>query len=186
MTATARSTVHTTTREACAEGPAAAPRRGGSARWLDAEEQAAWRAYLRGAALVLDALDSELQALGISLSEYEILALLSEAPQRCLRMSALAEAVVSSRSRLTHAAGRLEGRGLVRRRQAVQDRRGVEICLTDAGYGALTGLAPIHVAGVRRVLLDALGREEFLRLGASMAAVAAHQETGSRAAGSQG
>lgn len=145
--------------------------RTGETRWLDAEEQQAWRAYLRGAALALDALDRDLQAHGVSLSEYEILALVSESEGGRERMSVLADAVVQSRSRLTHTAARLERRGWVQRRQAPHDRRGVELCLTAAGLDVVTALAPMHVEGVRRILLDPLGRGPFLQLGALMAQI---------------
>jgi DNA-binding MarR family transcriptional regulator len=141
-------------------------------RWLDPEEQRAWRAYLRGAALAMDALDRDLQAHGVSLSEYEILTLVSESPDGRQRMSVLADAVVQSRSRLTHTAARLERRGWVQRRQSPHDRRGVELCLTAAGHEVLAALAPVHVEGVRRILLDPLGREAFLQLGETMATVA--------------
>ena len=100
-------------------------------RWLDEEEQHAWRVYLRGTALVMEALDRDLQQHGVSLSEYEILALISESPERHQRMSTLAAAVVQSRSRLTHTAARLERRGWVQRRQSPHDKRGVELCLTE-------------------------------------------------------
>src|SRR5665811_840364 len=80
-------------------------------QWLDAEEQEVWREYLRASRLLEAALDRDLQAHGLQLSEYEILSMLSEQPDRRLRMSVIAELVVQSRSRLTHTAGRLENRG---------------------------------------------------------------------------
>lgn len=142
-------------------------------RWLDEDEQRAWRSYLRGTALVLEALDRDLQTHGVSLPEYEILAMLSECPGRRQRMSVLAEAVVQSRSRLTHTAARLERRGWVQRRKIADDKRGVDLCLTEAGFAMLDELAPDHVNGVRRVLIDPLGRAEFLRLGALLEAIGA-------------
>ncbi len=86
-------------------------------RWLSAEEQAAWRAYLEATTLLLDALDHQLQTdSGIPHAYYEILVRLSEEPERVLRMSELADATRSSRSRLSHAVARLEERGWVERR----------------------------------------------------------------------
>ena len=70
-------------------------------RWLTAEEQHAWRAYLRGSRLLECALDRDLSEHGSQLSEYEVLSMLSEAPEGRLRMSALADLVIQSRSR-TH------------------------------------------------------------------------------------
>src|ERR1035438_9787926 len=110
-------------------------------QWLDAQEQEVWREYLRGSRLLEAALDHDLQAHGLQLSEYEILSMLSEQPDRRLRMSVIAELVVQSRSRLTHTAGRLEDRGWVRREACAGDRRGVELVLTDAGFAEITQMA---------------------------------------------
>jgi DNA-binding MarR family transcriptional regulator len=144
---------------------------GPSTRWLDEQEQGVWREYLRASRLLEAALDHELQAHGLQLSEYEILSVLSEHPERRLRMSVFAEMVVQSRSRLTHTAGRLENRGWVRREACVGDRRGVELVLTDAGFGEITRMAPTHVESVRANLLDHLSRPELLALGGAMTAV---------------
>lgn len=139
--------------------------------WLDDQEQQAWRAYLSASRLIEDALDDDLRGHGIQLSEYEILALLSEAEGRCLRMSTLAAMVIQSRSRLTHAATRLEGRGLVRRERAAGDRRGIDLHLTDEGMALIQHLAPVHVAGVRRHLLNHVGHDRFVQLGEAMGAI---------------
>lgn len=140
-------------------------------RWLDADEQDAWREYLRASRMLEAVLDHDLQAHGLQLSEYEIISVLSEAPRLRLRMSEIAELVVQSRSRLTHTAGRLEKRGWVRREACVGDRRGVELVLTEAGHAEIARMAPTHVGSVRSNLLDHLSREDFLALGRSMAAI---------------
>jgi DNA-binding MarR family transcriptional regulator len=140
-------------------------------QWLDAEEQAVWREYLRASRLLEGVLDHDLQAHGLQLSEYEILSMLSERPERRLRMSVIAELVVQSRSRLTHTAGRLESRGWVRREACEGDRRGVELVLTDTGYAEITRMAPTHVASVRANLLDHLSREDLVAFGRAMSAV---------------
>ena len=140
-------------------------------QWLDEEEQNAWREYLRASRLLESALDHDLQAHGLQLSEYEILSMLSEAPGRRLRMSVIAELVVQSRSRLTHTAGRLESRGWVRREPCAGDRRGVELVLTGTGFAEITRMAPTHVGSVRGNLLEHLSRVELLALGRAMAAI---------------
>lgn len=140
-------------------------------QWLDADEQHAWREYLRASRLLEAALDRDLQAHGLQLSEYEIISILSDEPDRRLRMSVIAEMVVQSRSRLTHTAGRLERRGWVSREACAGDRRGVELVLTEAGYAEIRRMAPTHVASVRANLLDHLSREDLLALGRAMAAV---------------
>ena len=140
-------------------------------QWLDAQEQDVWRGYLRATRLLEAALDHDLQAHGLQLSEYEILSMLSERPERRLRMSVIAELVVQSRSRLPHTAGRLERRGWVRREACSGDRRGVELVLTETGFAEITRMAPTHVGSVRNNLLDHLSREDLLALGHAMAAI---------------
>lgn len=147
--------------------------------WLTEEEQNVWRTYLRTSALLSDLMDRDMQQHGVSLNEYEILAMLSEATGRHLRMSAIADLVVQSRSRLTHTAARLERRGWVRRRPADDDRRGVELCLTESGYAAVDALAPLHVASVRRHLLDPLSAQQYAELGHIMALLRAANADGS-------
>jgi len=153
------------------ERPSAAQRPEPEPRWLDDGEQAAWRAYLRGSRLLEAALDSDLQQHGLQLSDYEILSMLSEAAHQRLRMSEIAALVVQSRSRLTHTATRLERRGWVTREPALNDRRGVELVLTDAGARELVTLAVVHVDGVRRHLVDHLTGAQFAALGQAMSAV---------------
>lgn len=144
-------------------------------RWLSEEEQACWRAYLHGTRLLEVALDADLSAHGTTLPEYEILSMLSEAPGRRMRMSALADLVVQSRSRMTHTAGRLEVRGLVRREPSPHDGRGVELTLTDKGLETLERLSKVHVESVRRHFVDLLTPTQFRKLGEAMAIV---QESG--------
>lgn len=126
-------------------------------RWLDPDEQRTWRAFLTASRALMDTLDRELQRdAGMPHAYYEILVRLSEAPGRQLRMSELAEATGSSRSRLSHAVARLEVAGWVRREDCPTDRRGQVAHLTDDGHATLTAAAPGHVEGVRRHLFDAL------------------------------
>jgi len=126
-------------------------------RWLTADEQRAWRAFLSATQVLNAQLDRELQRdSGIPHGYYEILVRLSEAPGRVLRMSELAQAAESSRSRLSHAVARLEEAGWVRRESCPTDRRGSFARLTDEGFAALEAAAPAHVASVRRHLIDQL------------------------------
>lgn len=141
-------------------------------RWLDAEEQQAWRSYLRAGRLLDEELRRGLECHGLSHPEYEILVRLSESPSRVLRMSDLAKHVVSSRSRLTHTVSRLERDGLVVRRASTCDGRGVEAVLTDRGFEVLEGAAHTHVEQVRKHMLDAMSREQFLALGQALSQVA--------------
>jgi len=131
-------------------------------RWLTTEEQQAWRAYLEATTLLFDALDRQLQRdSGIPHGYYEILVRLSEADQRTMRMSELADATRSSRSRLSHAVARLEDRGWVKRRDCDTDRRGQLATLTEGGFAALEAAAPGHVAAVREHMIDRLSPEQL-------------------------
>lgn len=125
--------------------------------WLSDEEQRTWRAFLGATRLVFDELDRELQRdAGMPHGYYVVLVALSEAPGRSLRMTDLAAATGSSRSRLSHAVARLEEAGWVQRRPCPSDRRGSDAVLTDAGMAVLVAAAPGHVEGVRRLLFDRL------------------------------
>ncbi|TDC55758.1 MarR family transcriptional regulator [Actinomadura sp. KC345] len=132
-------------------------------RWLDADEQETWRAFLWTSRLLNEVLDRQLQRdSGMPHTYYMILAMLSESPGRSLTMSELAEIVHSSPSRLSHAVNRLEEAGWVRRNKHATDRRTTIAELTDEGYDALVEAAPGHVAEVRRRLFDPLSRERML------------------------
>ncbi|MEV0720552.1 MarR family transcriptional regulator [Asanoa sp. NPDC050611] len=134
-------------------------------RWLDDQEQAAWRAFLGATRALMDALDRELQhEAGMPHAYYEILVRLSEAPEHKMRMSELADACGSSRSRLSHAVARLEESGWVRRQDCPTDRRGQLAVLTEEGYRVLVEAAPGHVEGVRRHLFDKLSKEQVTQL----------------------
>lgn len=134
-------------------------------RWLDDEEQQTWRAFLAMNRLVFDQLDRELQRdAKMPHGYYEILVRLSEAPDRALRMSALADRSQSSRSRLSHAVTRLEEAGWVRRENCPTDKRGQIARLTDEGFAALAAAAPGHVDGVRRHVFDPLSPEQVRQL----------------------
>ncbi len=142
-----------------------------AARWLTADQQKVWRAWLDGVARIDAHLDSVLRPFGLDLGEYEILVRLSEAPDRQMRMSDLAEAARQSRSRLTHTVARMEKKHLLTRVPCPDDRRGVIAILTDTGYDLLETAAPTHVESVREVLVDVIDPGDFEALGRAMAAV---------------
>jgi DNA-binding MarR family transcriptional regulator len=143
-------------------------------RWLSAGEQHTWRDAIQAWQWLLAAVDAQLQRdSGVPLAYYEILVRLSEAPDRSLRMTQLAEASSSSKSRVSHAVARLEERGWVRRMDCPTDRRGQIAVLTDQGFAALSAAAPGHVEQVRQVLFDALSDEQLRQLDGISAAILA-------------
>jgi DNA-binding MarR family transcriptional regulator len=144
-------------------------------RWLSAEQQQHWRAYITATTLLEERLGRELQtAHGLTMADYEILVRLSDSPTRRLRMSELAERSLASRSRLSHQIDRMERAGLVRREPCEEDRRGANAVLTDHGWDVLVAAAPSHVKGVREHLVDVLTKDEFAALGRACAKVADH------------
>ena len=141
-------------------------------RWLTAGEQLAWRTFLTACQTLFSAIDAQLlRDSDIPHGYYEILVRLSETPGRALRMTQLAEASTSSKSRLSHAVARLEERGWVRRADCPTDRRGQIAQLTDEGFAALAAAAPGHVDQVRRSLIDRLTPEQVEQLREISAAI---------------
>jgi len=134
-------------------------------RWLDADEQSTWRAFLAMQKVIRESLERQLrQDAGMPMTYYVILAMLSEAPDRTLRMTELAAIAGTSQSQLSHAATRLEEAGWIERRRCQGDKRGYQAVLTDSGFEILTAVAPSHVESVRSVLFDALTPEQVRQL----------------------
>jgi DNA-binding MarR family transcriptional regulator len=141
-------------------------------RWLNDDEQRTWRRLGAMTMLLPAALESQLQRdAGLTHFAYWVLAMLSEAPGRSLRMSELAALAHGSQSRLSHLVSKLEERGWVRRERVGGDGRGHVAVLTDAGYDLLVATAPGHVDEVRRLVFDALTSEQLQALDAICAAV---------------
>ncbi|ABG95699.1 probable transcriptional regulator, MarR family protein [Rhodococcus jostii RHA1] len=144
-------------------------------RWLSADEQNTWRAYLDATRLLLQALDRQLtRDAGISFTDFELLVVLSEAPQRQLRMRELADAVTTTRSGVTRAISRLVDTGWVRRVECEDDKRGTLAELTDAGAEKLAAASPGHVAEVRRNMFDLLSPRDVGILGHDFSEMRTH------------
>ncbi|MEV4817060.1 MarR family winged helix-turn-helix transcriptional regulator [Micromonospora tulbaghiae] len=135
-------------------------------RWLDEQEDRAWRGYRRMRRLLDLELARELmQDAGLSEPDYDVLSDLSETPEQRLRLSELADRMLWSRSRLSHHISRMQQRGLVSREECATDGRGSVVVLTPAGRRAVEAAAPGHVAAVRRHLIDRLTPAEVAALG---------------------
>ena len=124
--------------------------------WLDDRERAAWRRLAAVVELLPGVLDSQLRRdSGLTHVEYWVLAMLSEAPDRTLRMSHLAGRTSATLPRLSHVVSRLEQRGLVERFPCPEDRRAVNARLTTQGWDVVVAAAPGHVLAVRENVVDA-------------------------------
>ncbi|MDI5940675.1 MULTISPECIES: MarR family winged helix-turn-helix transcriptional regulator [Micromonospora] len=134
-------------------------------RWLDDDQQRAWRAYLRMQAELAARLGRQLQAdSGLSFADYGVLVQLAEAPGGRLRPFALQRDLQWEQSRLSHHLGRMQRRGLVDREECPQDARGAFVVLTAAGRAAIEAAAPAHVDTVRRLVFDQLDPDEVRAL----------------------
>jgi DNA-binding MarR family transcriptional regulator len=133
--------------------------------WLDANEQRAWQG-LGGVMLRLEStLDAQLRRdAGISHFEYAVMAALSEAPKRTLRMSELADIAEGSLPRLSQVVSRLQARGWVQRTPDPADGRYTLAILTDTGMDKVVKTAPGHVAEVRRLIFDRLTKSQVGQL----------------------
>jgi DNA-binding MarR family transcriptional regulator len=137
----------------------------GGPQWLTPQERAAWLAMSAMMIKLPVALDQQLQRdRDLSLFEYMVLAMLSEAPDRTLRMNDLAALTSSSPSRLSHVATRLENAGYLERRRCQGRGRSTNAVLTPAGHDAVIAAAPGHVAEVRERFIDALTPDQLTTL----------------------
>jgi len=136
--------------------------------WLSEDEQSAWRAWLDTYRLLLPVLDRQLQSAeprpAASFTDYEVLVHLSEAPDRRLRMSQVADRALATRSAITRTVDRLVSRGWVVRVRSDADQRGFYAQLTADGAAALTEMAPGHVSAVREHLIGLLTEPELAAL----------------------
>jgi DNA-binding MarR family transcriptional regulator len=136
-----------------------------STRWLDDDERAAWVRLAAVVELLPGVLEAQLKRdADLTHFEYWVLAMLSEAPERTLRMTALASRTSASLSRLSHVVTRLEGRGLLDRFPCPEDRRATNAHLTEAGWELVVASAPGHLDTVREYVVDALTPRQITQL----------------------
>ena len=135
-------------------------------KWLTAGELDSWLAVVRLISWLPWSIDQQLRRdSDLGMVEYQVLAVLSEATERTMRMSSLAMLTNASLSRLSHLFRRLEGRGLVRREPDPTDGRFTNAILTEKGFQTLAEAAPGHVAHVRSLVIDVLSSEQLRCLG---------------------
>lgn len=134
-------------------------------RWLSDDELQAWVRLIAVVELLPGQLEQQLRRdSGLTHFEYYVMAMLSEAPERRLRMTTLAARANATLSRLSHVVSRLEARGLVERAPCAEDGRATNAVLTAAGWDVVVGAAPGHVENVRRLVMDALSEEQVGQL----------------------
>ena len=147
-------------------------------KWLTAAELDSWLSVVRMITWLPWSIDQQLRRdSNLSMVEYQVMARLSQYPERTLRMSLLADLANSSLSRLSHLVKRLEERGLVRREADRADGRFTNAILTDQGFQMLAEAAPAHVAHVRSLVVDVLSPEQLRRLGLAADRIVSHIDT---------
>jgi DNA-binding MarR family transcriptional regulator len=124
-------------------------------RWLDDREQRAWRSFVIMQKGINEYTERHLRAhTGLSRADYEVLAHLSEATEGRMRSFALARVLLWEKGRLSQHLTRMEKRGLIRREPCATDQRGAVVVITEPGRALIEKAAPLHVAGIRKVLID--------------------------------
>ncbi|MFC7878777.1 MarR family winged helix-turn-helix transcriptional regulator [Isoptericola sp. NPDC057391] len=148
---------------------------GDEPRWLDAEQMRTWLRLQAVIELLPATLDQQLRRdADLTHFEYMVLAMLSEAPDRALRMTELARLTSATLPRLSHVARRLEGRGYVERCTAPDDRRATIAHLTDEGWRKVVASAPGHARTVLQDVFDDLDADEVRTLAWAFDKVLAH------------
>ncbi len=147
--------------------------------WLTDDQQQVWRRWLTVNALLPAALHRELQAdAGLSLTDFEVLVMLSESSENRIRLTDLARALSWEKSRVSHHVTRMDRRGLVRREECTEDGRGSFVVLASEGRAAIDQAAPGHARTVRRLVFNQLTDAEVEVLGTALGTVLKRLETG--------
>ncbi len=134
-------------------------------RWLTPDEMHAWRAFAQVNGPLLAALESDLTDHGLSLGDYEVLALLSETTDHQMRMCDMSQHLGLSPSGLTRRLDGLVKAGYVERLPSTADRRVMLATITRIGLDAMARAVPDHVASVRLHLIDRLTPQQIEVLG---------------------
>ena len=147
-------------------------------KWLTVAEVDSWLSVVRLMTWLPWSIDQQLRRdANLGMVEYQVMARLSQCPERTMRMSSLADLANSSLSRLSHLVKRLEERGLVRREPDPADGRFTIAILTDKGFQALAEAAPGHVTHVRSLVIDVLSPEQLRRMGLAADRIMSHIDT---------
>lgn len=134
--------------------------------WLSADEQRAWRSFVRMHQRLSARLVADLQShSGLSGADFEVLVALTDVPDTRVRFQDLAKEIDWEQSRLSHQIRRMIKRGLVARDDCAEDGRGAFVLITDQGREVINAAASKHVVTVRHLVVDALTPEELAQLG---------------------
>ena len=142
---------------------------------MDAQQLRVWREFVETGDLLRSLLASRLQVeADLSGADYAVLLALTEAPQKRLRSSQLADHINWERSRVSHHLGRMETRGLVTREKCATDSRGWEVVLTAAGASLFRRASASHLRAVQELFLDGFDAEALGKVDDVTRALKAH------------
>ncbi|WP_431246938.1 MarR family winged helix-turn-helix transcriptional regulator [Leifsonia xyli] len=144
---------------------------------LTDRELAVWRSLLDTTAELRRLLSAELQQVELSPGDYAVLLALTEAPDRTLRSSEVADAIDWERSRVSHHLGRMEKRGLIERTDCPTDNRGALVVLTDDGFDAIRRASGPHLRAVKRLFADALRPQQIDALADVLGSIREHLDS---------
>lgn len=143
-------------------------------QWLSPAEMAAWRTYIETTGDLMRAIEKDLAPFGLDRGDYQLLAMLSEAPGQRLRLCDLADSLRLTRSVLTR---RMEGvlkKKLVARVQSDEDGRVAYAHITPKGFDLLKTAAPKHLESVRRLMVDLLTPTEIKAVASAFGKISAN------------
>jgi DNA-binding MarR family transcriptional regulator len=125
------------------------------------KQRAIWRVFFECAYALIDILDAELRVeRDMTLRWYDVLVVLEEA-ENPVRMNELASRILASKSGLTRVIDRMEEAGLVERQRPREDRRAIEVVMTDAGAQALRAARVVHRRGIYEHFAQHLDDDDF-------------------------
>jgi len=146
-------------------------------KWLTPAEMAAWRTYIETSGDLLRAIEKDLAPFGLDRGDYQLLAMLSEAPDQRLRMCDLADSLRLTRSGLTRRMDGVLKKKLVTRVQSEEDGRAAYASLTPKGLELLKQAAPDHLESVRRLMIDLLSPAEIKAIASAFSKISQNLAT---------
>lgn len=130
-------------------------------RWLTPQEMAAWRTFIVTTGDLTRAIERDLVEFDLDLGDYQLLAMLSEAPEQRLKMCDLADSLRLTRSGLTRRMDGVLKKKLVTRTKSSEDGRVAYAQISPKGMEVLKSAAPHHLVSVREHMIDLLSPGEI-------------------------
>jgi DNA-binding MarR family transcriptional regulator len=131
----------------------------------------AWLGFVTNASDLLRSIERDLEPFGLDGGDYQLLAMLSDAPDHRMKMCDLADILRLSRGGLTRRMEGVVSGKFVERVRDDADGRAVFAQLTRKGYAFLKKIAPHHVKSVRSQMIDLLSESEIKALGSAFAKI---------------